>query len=102
MIRPWNYVTSKICGAISHCSDMKPRFRLSQVTYLSTCWGRRRVGDYGYLEAINIEKEYWEARLIKVSKRLKPEPSLSLVSKESAPISKWERVIFQSLFIFHK
>ena len=45
-------------------SDLKPQAGLRQMTYLLTCWRRRRVGDYGYLEAIDImeeEKKYWEA-----------------------------------------
>ena len=42
-------------------SDLKPQARLRQMTYLLTCWRRRRVDDYGYLEAIDImEEEYWE------------------------------------------
>ena len=61
----WNYVTSRISRVVSHHSDLKPWSRLSQIAYLLTSWQRRRVGDYGYLEAIDImeeEKEYWEAR----------------------------------------
>jgi hypothetical protein len=61
----WNYVTSRISRVVSHHSDLKPWSRLSQIVYLLTSWQRRRVGDYGYLEAIDImeeEKEYWEAR----------------------------------------
>jgi hypothetical protein len=60
-IRAWNYVTSSISRAVS---DLKPQSKLRQMTYLLTCWRRRRVGDYGYLEAIDImeeEREYWEA-----------------------------------------
>ena len=58
-IRAWNYVTSSIFRAVS---DLKPQARLRQMTYLLTCWRRRRVDDYGYLEAIDImEEEYWEA-----------------------------------------
>jgi hypothetical protein len=62
-IRAWNYVTSSISRAVS---DLKPQSWLRQMTCLLTCWRRRRVGDYGYLEAIDImeeEKEYWEACL---------------------------------------
>ena len=60
-IRAWNYVISSISRAVS---DLKPQARLRQMTYLLTCWRRRRVDDYGYLEAIDImkeEKEYWKA-----------------------------------------
>jgi hypothetical protein len=59
-IRAWNYVTSGISRAVS---DLKPQSRLRQMTYLLTCWRRRYIGDYGYLEAIDImeeEKKYWE------------------------------------------
>jgi len=54
-IRAWNYMASKI----SPHTDLK-----RQITCLLTCWRRRCVGDYGYLEAIDImeeKKEYWEA-----------------------------------------
>jgi len=60
-IRAWNYVTSSISRAVS---NLKPQSKLSKITYLLTSWQRRRVGDYGYFEAIDImeeEKEYWEA-----------------------------------------
>ena len=59
VIRGWNYVTSRIFGTVS------PQSRLSQMTYLLTCWRLRRVGDYGYMEPIAImtetrERDYWE------------------------------------------
>jgi len=62
--RAWNYVTSGISRAVSHCSELNPIPKLSQITYLLTYWRRRRIGEYGCLEAIDImkeEKEYWEA-----------------------------------------
>ena len=64
LIRAWNSMTSRISRAVSHHSDLNPQSRLNQITHLLTCWWQRRVGDYGYLEAIEImeaEKEYWEA-----------------------------------------
>ena len=63
VIRAWNYVTSRISRTVSHHSDLKLQSRLSQITYLLAFWRRRRAGDYGYLEAIDImeeEKEFWE------------------------------------------
>jgi hypothetical protein len=57
VILAWNYVTSRIPRAVQS--------RLSQITYLLTCWRLWRVDDYGYMEPINIMKEtreraYWE------------------------------------------
>ena len=52
VIHAWNYTTSSIST------------RLSQITYSLTCWKRRCIGDYGYLEATEIikeGKECWEA-----------------------------------------
>ena len=59
VIRAWNYMTSRISPAVS------PQSRLSQITYLLNCWRLRPVGDYGYMEPINImketrERDYWE------------------------------------------
>jgi len=66
VIRAWNYVTCSISRAVSHRSELKPQStKLSQITYLLTCWRQGHVGDYGYLGATDImkDKEHWEVFL---------------------------------------
>jgi len=58
--QPWKYVTSRISRisrAVLHHSDSKLQYRLSQTKYLLAYGRQRRVGDYGYLGAINTMEE---------------------------------------------
>ncbi|KIM40583.1 hypothetical protein M413DRAFT_164367 [Hebeloma cylindrosporum] len=57
VIHAWNYVSSRISRVVSHHSDLRPQFRLRQIQCLLTCWRKRRVGDYGYLEVDGTRRD---------------------------------------------